>query len=112
MKIIIKFTLIILALCLRPATAFCSETHEVEIKLENHIFTPSIINVPSGKKIKLIINNMDSTMDEFESIALKRERILPSKTKTNIILAPLRPGRYDFIGEFHQESAKGTVVVE
>lgn len=92
--------------------SFASNVYEVEIKLENHVFTPDIIKVPEGVKIKLVIHNLDPSMEEFDSPSLKREKILRSKSKTNIILAPLKKGRYDFIGEFHEETAKGALIVE
>ena len=82
-----------------------------EITLHNHIFSPSEIHVPTNHKIILLIHNLDSTAEEFDSPALKREKILKSQSVTKIILAPLEPGRYDFIGEFYQETAKGVVIV-
>lgn len=92
--------------------AIASEIFIVEIKLENHVFTPDVIKIPEGVKIKLIVHNMDPSMEEFDSPSLKREKILRSRSKTNIILAPLKKGRYDFIGEFHADTAKGSLVVE
>lgn len=84
----------------------------VEIKLENHLFIPAEVHVPKNTKIKLVVNNVDPTVEEFDSPALKREKILRSKSKTNIVLAPLQAGRYDFVGEFNQDTAKGVVIVE
>ncbi|MEY3197306.1 MAG: hypothetical protein RLZZ59_677, partial [Pseudomonadota bacterium] len=84
----------------------------IEIKLENHVFTPSEIHIPKGKKFTLVINNLDETIEEFDSTHLNREKILRSKSKTNIVLAPLDTGRYDFVGEFHPDTAKGTVIVD
>lgn len=84
----------------------------VEIKLQNHIFEPAEIRVPSKRKIILVVENMDPTVEEFESPSLRREKILRSNSTTRIILAPLLPGRYDFIGEFYQDTAKGVVIVE
>jgi hypothetical protein len=84
----------------------------IEVKLENHFFIPQEVHVPKNTKIKLVINNLDPTIEEFDSPALKREKILRSKSKTNIVLAPLSVGRYDFVGEFNQETAKGVVIVE
>lgn len=104
--------LILLIAALYSAYAIAASMHEVEIKLENHVFTPDVVKVPEGVKIKLVVHNMDSTIEEFESPSLKREKILRSKSKTNIILAPLKKGRYEFIGEFHEETARGVVVVE
>ena len=102
---------IILCLSLSPSI-YADEEVVIRITLENHVFSPSEIYVPSEKKITLLINNLDSTIEEFDSPALKREKILRSKAETKIILAPLVVGRYDFIGEFHQETAKGVVIVE
>ena len=84
----------------------------VEIRLQNHLFSPTEIHVPAHKKITLVVHNLDPTVEEFDSPALKREKLLKSNSITHIILAPLVPGRYDFIGEFYQETAKGTVIVE
>lgn len=82
-----------------------------EIKLQNHVFEPAEIYVPSKKKIILVVHNLDPTVEEFDSPALRREKILRSHSTTRIILAPLAPGRYDFVGEFYQDTAKGVVIV-
>lgn len=99
-------------LLLVSVNIFAGEMYVVEIKLENHRFMPEIVKVPAKTKIKLVIHNMDPTIEEFDSPSLKREKILRSKSATNIILAPLAKGRYDFVGEFHEETAKGVLVVE
>ena len=88
------------------------DVYEVEVRLENHLFIPREIHVPKNIKIKLVIYNADPTVEEFDSPDLKREKILRSKSKTNIILAPLPVGKYDFVGEFHQDTAQGVVIVE
>jgi len=91
-----------------------SKKHDVvvEIKLQNHLFSPAEIYVPAHKKVTLVIHNLDPTVEEFDSPPLKREKLLKSNSITHIILAPLMPGRYDFIGEFYQDTAKGAVIVE
>lgn len=91
---------------------FAEDVIEIEIRIENHIFYPAEIEAPSGKKIKLVIHNMDNTIEEFESHDLKREKIVPSHDKINIILAPLTPGKYEFFGDFHQDTAKGVINVK
>lgn len=95
-------------------SAYADQENEVVIKitLEHHVFSPSEIHVPAHKKIILIIHNLDSTIEEFDSPALKREKILRSGSETKIILAPLQAGKYDFVGEFYQDTAKGAVIVE
>ena len=107
----LKNIILFLALVTSVSIA-ASDVFIVEIKLQNHVFTPDIIKAPAGVKIKLIVHNLDPSMEEFDSPSLKREKILRSKSKTNIMLAPLKKGRYDFIGEFHTDTAKGVLVVE
>jgi hypothetical protein len=85
---------------------------EVTIQLREHRFTPSEIKVPAGTKVKLIIDNQDPTPEEFDSFALNREKIVFPNSKGIVFIGPLKPGRYEFVGEFNQSSAKGVVIAE
>jgi hypothetical protein len=58
-----------------------------------------------------VINN-DDTAEEFDSVALKVEKVVPGKSKGVVRIGPLKPGRYPFIGEFHEATAKGVVIAE
>lgn len=81
-----------------------------EIFIRNHKFEPNIINVPSGKRIRLVINNQDDTPEEFESVDLFREKMIPAKSSVHVVIAPLKPGTYKFFGDFHQDTAQGQVI--
>jgi len=85
---------------------------EYTIQLREHKFTPSEIKVPAGAKVKLVIDNQDGTPEEFDSFALNREKIVFPNSKGTVFIGPLKPGRYEFIGEFNQSSAKGVVIAE
>ena len=37
---------------------------------------------------------------------------LAPKTKAAILIGPLKAGRYEFVGEFHEATAKGVVIAE
>ncbi len=89
------------------------DTNIVEITtvIKNHRFKPSMITIPSGKKIRFVIHNQDNTVEEFESHDLHREKIIMPNGSINMIFAPLAPGKYDFFGDFHQETAKGSLIV-
>lgn len=84
---------------------------EIEINIKDHKFEPDIIEVPSDTKLRVTINNLDSSIEEFDSPDLKREKIIPGGSKARIIVVPLKPGEYHFTGEFHEETAKGKFVV-
>ena len=84
----------------------------VDIYIKDHKFSPSVIELPEGKKIIITVHNQDATIEEFESIELKREKIVLGNSETRIILAPLKPGEYKFFGDFHQDTAQGKIVVK
>ena len=85
---------------------------EVDLFIKDHKFEPNILELPAGVKIRITVHNKDSTIEEFESIDLKREKIVLGNSKIRIILAPLKPGEYKFFGDFHQETAYGKIVVK
>jgi len=76
--------------------------------------TPSITDLAAtpGKKVKLIVENKDSTPEEFESKQLNREKVIPGKTTATIFIGPLKPGEYKFVGEFNEKTAKGVIVAK
>ena len=86
--------------------------HEVVLTIKNHVFAPSEIKAPANQRIKLHVHNQDSTPEEFESHSLNREKLIPAGTKAVIYIGPLKPGRYDFFGEFNPSTAKGVVIAE
>ena len=92
--------------------AMAADEPEFKLVIENHKFTPETVNVPAGKKFKLIVDNRDSTPEEFESHSLKREKVIPGKSSATIMIGPLKPGEYKFVGEFHEATAKGVIVAK
>lgn len=89
-----------------------ADAQELTITIKDHKFTPSEIKVPANKRVQLTVVNDDPTPEEFESHDLKVEKVIPGKTKAVIRIGPLKPGKYPFVGEFHEDTAKGTVIVE
>jgi len=85
---------------------------EFALAIENHKFTPDRIEVPAGKKVKVLVENKDATPEEFESSALKIEKVIPGKSKATIFIGPLQPGEYKFVGEFNEKTAKGVIVAK
>ncbi|WP_309678349.1 cupredoxin domain-containing protein [Polaromonas sp.] len=109
MKRFLSLTLLSLA----AATAFAA-VDEVTLTIKDHAFEPKQITIPAGKKIKLLVVNKDATPAEFESKSLGREKVIPGKSTATINLGPLKPGRYSFVEEYHENNAaaQGTLIVE
>lgn len=108
--------LVALALLAAPAAQTVAEVagpFEVRIVIKNHRFDPSEIEVPAGRKIKLVVVNDDPTPEEFESVGLRVERVIQGGKTTEFLINPLRKNRnYSFFGEFHQDTAKGRLIVK
>jgi plastocyanin len=92
-------------------TAFAAD-HEASLAVRNHRFEPPELRVPAGQKIKLVVKNHDATAEEFESHELNREKVIAPGASATIYVGPLSPGRYPFFGEFHEATARGTLVAE
>lgn len=89
-----------------------AKSEEFKITLAKHTFTPQLLEIPANKKVRLIIINMDAEPEEFDSFDLNREKVLFPNKKSVIYVGPLRPGIYDYFGEFHPNTAKGSIVVK
>lgn len=116
MKILFQSRLVIFLLTVIGTLFFANfiqaAENEFSLVIKDHRFSPEEIKVPAGKKIKLIVDNQDATPEEFESHDLKREKVIPGKSKANIFIGPLQSGKYSFVGEFHEKTAHGVIIAE
>ncbi|MGD0433188.1 MAG: cupredoxin domain-containing protein [Acetobacteraceae bacterium] len=106
-------TLIILlgGLC-ASAPSRADDPVQIKVTLKDHRFEPAEIHVQTGKPTILLVTNEDATVEEFDSSALKVEKVIVGGHYATIRLRPLGPGRYPFMGEYHAETAQGVVVSE
>jgi plastocyanin len=95
---------------LTPVALAADDTYTLTIK--DHRFDPDLLEVPAGKKLKLVVKNLDPTPEEFESHDLKREKVIAGKGQATISIGPLKPGTYKFVGEFHEATAQGQIVAK
>ncbi|MES2961324.1 MAG: cupredoxin domain-containing protein, partial [Pseudomonadota bacterium] len=81
-------------------SAFAQEA-EFLVQIKDHKFEPASIKVPANQKFKLVIENLDKTLEEFESGDLKKEKLVGGGKKITIPVGPLKSGEYKFFGDFH-----------
>ncbi|MBP7189669.1 MAG: cupredoxin domain-containing protein [Rickettsiaceae bacterium] len=103
---------IVVSLFIFSAALAKDDVFEVQVKIVDHVFHPSVVDVPSGHKIKLVIYNDDDSVEEFESHDLHREKIIAPHSHIIVTIAPLSPGEYKFFGEFHEDTAQGILNVK
>jgi len=97
------------ALLTLPAS---SDDGLIPLTLKDHRFSPTEIRVKANAPAQILLNNEDTTSEEFDSSALHVEKVVPGGQKGVVRLRPLAPGRYNFMGEFHSDTAEGVVIAE
>ncbi|NBV06544.1 MAG: cupredoxin domain-containing protein [Proteobacteria bacterium] len=89
-----------------------AQSKEFLVQIKDHKFEPAKIEVPANQQFKLIVENLDKTLEEFESADLKKEKIINGGKKAVIIISPLKSGEYKFFGDFHQKTAQGVLIAK
>ncbi len=107
-----KKTLALLLLSAMAASGPALAADPIKLTLQNHKFTPSEIRVKANTPFLIALTNKDATAEEFDSTALKVEKVVAGNSSGNIRIRALAPGRYPFEGEYHADTAKGVVVAE
>jgi len=105
-------TLIGLACSLSAATAFASDLLTFKLEMADGKFNPARIEVPAGQRIKIEIHNVGKTAAEFESVELRKEKVLAPGAQSFVVIAPLRPGEYKFFDDFHLNMPQGAIVAK
>jgi hypothetical protein len=89
-----------------------AEESAAQLTIRNHLFEPVELQIPANTKVKLRVRNADPTPEEFESLELRREKVVPGGQEIVIYVGPLAPGSYEFFGDFHPQTARGHLVVK
>ena len=84
---------------------------KVSIAIRDDGFAPAEVQVPAGTKIELSITNEQKVAAEFESTALRREKVMPPGTTGTVYVGPLQPGRYEFFDDFRPNN-RGFLVAQ
>jgi len=84
----------------------------VAVAIRDHRFSPSEIHLPAGRAARIDITNEDPTAEEFDSRALKVEKVIAGGKSGSVRIRPLERGRYPFVGEYHPDTAAGEVVAD
>ena len=107
-----RFALFLFALVLAVGTPAVAQEPTYTLVIKAHKFQPTEIEVPAGQRIALIVKNDDPTPEEFESTELRREKVVPGGEQITVYIGPLKPGRYEFFGDFNPATARGHIVVK
>lgn len=101
----------LLGCCMLLPVAAQADT-EYRLVIEDHRFVPEVLEVPAGERVMLVVENHDATPEEFESHSLRQEKIIAGNNQATLRIGPLEPGEYAFVGEFHEDTTRGKLVVK
>jgi hypothetical protein len=73
-------------------------------------FDPARLEVPAGR-FKLVLVNESHEPVEFESLPLRKEKVLGPGVTSFVVIKVSRPGEYPFFDDFHPD-VKGMLVVK
>jgi plastocyanin len=79
----------------------------VVLTLKDHRFSPAAVTAPAGVPVRVTLTNLDGATEEFDSDYLMVEERVTPHEKLTFTVGPLKPGTYQFIGEFHAATAHG-----
>ena len=92
--------------------ALAAEDPVVKLVARDGVFSPSVIEVPAGKRVRLEVSNEGKTPMEFESRDLKQEKVIPPGGKATLTIRALKAGDYKFFDEFHEKTGQGRLVAK
>jgi len=87
------------------------ESSAVAISVKAHQFDPVELRAPANKPLAIQVKNLDGTPMEFESRALRVEKVISAGGEGVVNVRALAPGRYEFFDDFHQQT-RGFLVVQ
>ncbi len=112
-RIICLLQVVLLSIACSAALASTADTPpEVALTLDQHRFSPEELRVKANTPFILVITNKDKEEEEFEMSSLRIEKIVPGGKTLQLKMPALKPGTYEFIGDFHEKTAKGRIVAE
>jgi plastocyanin len=89
--------------------AHAADLPTFKLEMTDGKLNPARIEVPAGQRIKIEVRNSGKGAAEFESVQLRKEKVLAPGAESFVVIAPLSPGEYKFFDDFHQQ-AQGVIV--
>ncbi len=112
MSISIRLMPIVLAAVLSAAVARADDDPVFLIEFANGAIMPSVLEVPAGARFKLELRNSGSDPVEFESVELRKEKVLGPGATSFIVIRRLEPGEHHFFDDFHLYMPPATLIAQ
>lgn len=74
--------------------------------------TPARLEVPADTRFELELVNDGKTPAEFESLPLRKEKVIAPGVTTSMIIKGLEPGEYSFFDDFHPDAPPAVLIAK
>lgn len=105
-------SLILLGMLMPALPSHADDMPTFTLVMRDGRFQPETIEVPANTKFRLRLENQGPGAEEFESVEMRKEKVLAPGASSFLIFQPLKPGTYKFFGEFHPQTAQGRIVAK
>jgi heme/copper-type cytochrome/quinol oxidase subunit 2 len=93
------------------SAAQAQQATEIQVTYSEGQFQPNELRAPAGKPVVVRVKNLSGKAMEFESHALKVEKVIAAKGEGVVNVRAQKPGRYEFFDDFN-EKARGALIFE
>ena len=83
-----------------------------KVEMKDGVITPLRLEVPADKPFKIEIHNTGTTPAEFESLELRKEKVVAPGAVSFVVIKRVSPGEYKFFDDFHPNAPQVTVVAK
>lgn len=107
------FAVLMAAMCLFVSpNGHAAELLTYTVAAKGGRWVPEVLNVPARVRFKIVVRNDGPGAIEFESLELRKEKVLAEGAQSFVVIAPLRPGEYPFFDDFHPDTGRGRIVAK
>ena len=84
----------------------------IDVTIRHHRFETTVTTVPKGQPLLFRVTNAGKSMEEFESYDMAFEVVVRPGQTVEIPVSGLGEGTYEYFGDFHPGTARGTITVK
>lgn len=97
-------------LALASASAVLADDPTFRIEFKDGAISPLRLEVPANTRFRLELANLGDSPAEFESLELRKEKVLAPQSEGVMVIRTLDPGEYAFFDDFHPGAAPAVLV--
>ncbi len=94
------------------APAAAEDDPVFRVEFNDGTVSPVRIEVPADTRFELQLVNVGKTPAEFESVPLRKEKVIGPGVTTSMVIKYLDPGEYSFFDDFHPEAPPALLVAK